>query len=103
MSQTENTELNQKDLETLAEAILEHIAHFDEQVEMAIASVSEKIDDRIRRIVREELRTLFAPEDLPPELVEIEEAAGAPEEPVEEPEPEHVEEEFPDPEENGDG
>lgn len=101
----ENTDLNQKDLETLAEALLEHIAHFDDQVELVIASVSEKIDARIRRIVREEMEIMVKGDQVteeftpPPEVEPEVEPTEVNTEVVVEPEVAEVPTEFPESEE----
>ena len=50
-----NEELKSKDIELLSEALIEFIADFDEKIDLAISSIADNIDDRIRKIVLEEL------------------------------------------------
>lgn len=52
---TEQLNLFKKDIETIAESLLEHISNLDDNQNIFIDSIVEGIDDRIREIVKEEI------------------------------------------------
>jgi len=48
-------DLIKKDVNTLAESLLEHISSLDEQVQDIIDAVTEGVEVRIREVIKEEL------------------------------------------------